>query len=84
MLDELEGSSQRIFQQSRTLKNEATTQLRMLDQIDHGMERATNELRQEALNAESARKARSGVCWMYVVIIIEFISLVSLVIHGLE
>jgi hypothetical protein len=33
--------------------------------------------------AQQVNKVRGGTCWMYVVIIIEFISLISLILKGL-
>ena len=84
LLDELEGSTQRIFQQSKALNDEALSQLQMLNKIDVDMADTSGGLREEALHAESARKLKTGVCWMYVVITFESILLVYLIIKGLS
>ena len=84
MLDELEGSTLRMFQQSKALNEEAATQLRLLNKIDGEMGVSSSDLRTEARHAESARKAKSGTCWMYCVIIVELIFLISLIIKGLK
>lgn len=84
MLDEVEASSKRIFKQSKSLNEEASTHLKLLGHVDTDMELATRALRKEALHAEAVSKNRGGVCWMYCIILIETVLLLTLIMYGLQ
>ena len=45
---------------------------------------ASLALRAESVHAEKMRKAKSGVCWMYGVIIAELVFLIFLIYIGLS
>ena len=84
MLDELEFSTKRIYNQSRVLNEEAITHVRILNKVEKDMSATSMGLREEALRAELARKSKGGICWMYVVIFFEAFLLVTLCMYGLS
>ena len=56
----------------------------LLNKVENDMTLASLALRAETVHAEKMRKAKSGVCWMYCVIVIELIFLIFLVYIGLS
>lgn len=84
MLDEIEASTRKIYKQSKSLNEEASTHLQLLGHVDNDMELATRALRKEALHAEAVSKNRGGVCWMYCIILIESVLLLTLIMYGLQ
>jgi hypothetical protein len=84
LLDDLEASTKRIYQQSLGLKEEAVQHVGILDKVERDMDKTTAQLRAEALHAETMKKANTGVCWMYSIILMEVVLLVFLLYIGLS
>jgi hypothetical protein len=66
------------------LNEESKTHVLLLNKAENDMTVASLALRAETAHAEKIRKARSGVCWMYGVIIVESVLLLLLVYIGLS
>jgi len=85
LLDDIEASSRRIFVQSRLLNEEAAAHLRILGGIENDLDSTTAILQKEARHAEMARtRSKGGICWMYMVIMLELTILILLVFYGLS
>jgi hypothetical protein len=70
--------------QSKGLNEESKTHVLLLNKAENDMTIASLALRAETAHAEKLRQARSGVCWMYGVIIAETVLLVLLLYIGLS
>jgi len=85
LLDDIESSSRRIFVQSKLLNEEAIAHLRILHGIEGDLDSTTSAIHKEAIHAELARRqGRGGVCWMYIIIMLEITTLILLVFYGLS
>ena len=73
-----------IMLQSKGLNEESKTHVLLLNKAENDMTIASLALRAETAHAEKLRQARSGVCWMYGVIIAETVLLVLLLYIGLS
>ena len=79
MLDDIEASSGRIYDQTRILKTEADLHNSALSGITTSMDENTKMLHEEANYVARVRKAaNTGVCWMYGVIAAESLMLLFL------
>lgn len=70
--------------QSKILKEEANTHLRILSNVENDFDSTSAALRKEAEHAELARKNKGGICWMYIIIILELFTLSTLLYFGLS
>jgi hypothetical protein len=85
LLDDIESSSRRIFVQSKLLNEEAIAHLRILHGIEGDLDSTTSAIHKEAIHAELARRqSRGGVCWMYIIIMLEITTLILLIFYGLS
>lgn len=83
LLDDIESTSRRIFVQSKLLNDEAVAHLRILHGIEGDLDTTTSAIHKEAAHAQLARtQSKSGVCWMYMVIMLEITLFILLVFYG--
>jgi hypothetical protein len=84
MLNELEGYTNRIKQTSITLNNETTIHNNILDQVGKDYLKTSSSLKNEIKYALNTRKTQGGVCQLYIIIIVEFLLLFTLLYFGLS
>ena len=84
MMDDIEASTRRLYQHSATLQTEAGRHLNMLSGVGDDMDSVSDRLHAEARHAAQARMNRDqGFCFLYTVIFLESVSLLTLLYYGL-
>lgn len=84
LLNDIEASTKRLYQQSRYLNDESKTHIHLLNKVEAEMSNETLALRAEAVRAETIRQGQSGVWWMYSVILGEVLFLILLLYIGIS
>jgi len=81
MLDELGNGISRLHDQAQLINDESRLHVKLLDDMEGGVEAATMGLRAEAKHAEKIRE-QSSVCKLYIVIAALTALLVFLLVMG--
>lgn len=84
LLDGIESGSLRINKQSKVLNAEVLQSNALLEEIERDIKKSTSLLNDQANHAVETRRKSSNVCWMYLVIIFEMFTLLTLVYIGLS
>lgn len=83
LLDDIEASTRRLYQQSTILEAESLRHVKLVEGAGDDMESAIGGLNAEARHAMRARANNSGFWYLYLIIILETASLLFLLYKGL-
>lgn len=84
LLDDIEASTDRLYNKSIVLKEESKIHNKLIDNIHARMTSATDSLSHEAEHvAQASQSSTGGFCWMYTVIYIELFIMILLLFSGL-
>mmetsp|Transcript_34193 Transcript_34193/g.58806 ORF Transcript_34193/g.58806 Transcript_34193/m.58806 type:complete len:97 (-) Transcript_34193:98-388(-) len=84
--DLLDGISQQLgglHERAKQIHTESALHVPLMEELDVDVETTNEALKLETLHAEGIRKS-SGVCWLYVAVIVLFGIMVMLIVLGLN
>ena len=70
--------------QSRNIGESSKQSIALMDSIESGMSRSKKSLQQESLHVNAASAAAGGNCYLYMLIILELFTLITLLRYGLS